>query len=298
MLYDQLRYIDLKTMKVYFVSTDFTTLKTKAADQSNIITRMAIASDASGYALTNDGNNLIRFSTGKNVGAVDLGTLVDAPENNGISIHNSCSSYGGDMIADDDDNLYVFSARNHVFKINIKTKVATHLGAVTGLPENYTINGAAVDNNNQVLVTSATNTNSLYTVDIKTLVANPFQSANPWRTSDLANSNLLAMRVIKPLPELIKPQETDLNSKIQLYPNPVTGNQFAVQFNQLEPGNYTIQVTDAVGKRAAAQTVVNINGKGQTQSVQLPAATKKGVYLVDVFDQNSKTVFAKKILVQ
>ena len=106
MFFDQLRYIDLKTMNVYFVvNENFSGQTNKAADQSNIITRMVIADDGFGYALTNDGNHLVRFSTGKKAAVVDLGTLVDAADNKGMSVHNSCSSYGGDMIADNDGNL-------------------------------------------------------------------------------------------------------------------------------------------------------------------------------------------------
>ena len=89
---------------------------------------MTIADDGNGYALTNDGAHLIRFTTGKKLVITDLGMLADAPESKGVSIHSSCSSFGGDMIADNEGNLYVFSARNSVFKINIETKVATHLG--------------------------------------------------------------------------------------------------------------------------------------------------------------------------
>jgi hypothetical protein len=118
MLIDDLRYIDLKTMNVYYVGTGFAGEKVKAADQSNIITRMVIAEDGNGYALTNDGRHLIRFSTGKKLNITDLGSVVDAAENNTVSIHNSCSSFGGDMIADNDGNLFVFSARNNVFRIN------------------------------------------------------------------------------------------------------------------------------------------------------------------------------------
>ncbi|MEI9806497.1 MAG: hypothetical protein WDO16_00730 [Bacteroidota bacterium] len=168
MLIDQLRYIDLKTMKVYFVTSgDFTGMRQKSADQSNIITRMVIADDGNGYALTNDGMHLMRFTTGKNFAITDLGTTADAVENKTVSVHSSCSSFGGDMIADNDGNLYVFSARNNVFKINIESKVATHLGTVTGIPVNFTVNGAAVDMNNQVLITSAVDATDLYTVDIK-----------------------------------------------------------------------------------------------------------------------------------
>src|SRR6185295_7961161 len=51
MLIDQLRYIDLKTMNVYFMTTTgFAGTKQKSADQSDIITRMVIAEDGNGYA--------------------------------------------------------------------------------------------------------------------------------------------------------------------------------------------------------------------------------------------------------
>ncbi len=141
MFIDQLRYVDLKTMKVYYVTDQpLTGMPTKSSDQGNIVTRMTIAGDGNIYTMTNDATHLIRFSTGKKLNIEDLGTLVDDPANNGTSIHNSCSSYGGDMVADNDGNLYVISARNHVFKVNIETKEATHLGAITGLPSNFTVN--------------------------------------------------------------------------------------------------------------------------------------------------------------
>ena len=42
---DQLRYIDLKTMRVYFVNGEsFTGKPQKSPDQGNIVTRMVIAS--------------------------------------------------------------------------------------------------------------------------------------------------------------------------------------------------------------------------------------------------------------
>jgi hypothetical protein len=64
MFIDQLRYIDLKTMKLFYV-TDNTLIGSnmKNADQSNIVTRMVIADDGNGYAVTNDGNNMVRFNT-------------------------------------------------------------------------------------------------------------------------------------------------------------------------------------------------------------------------------------------
>lgn len=297
MFIDQLRYIDLKSMKTFIVgNAGVEALKIKNNDQSNIITRMAFASDGNGYALTNDGNHLLQFSTKKNGQIVDLGALVDDPKNKNISVHNSCSSFGGDMIADDDDNLYVFSARNHIFKINLETKVATHLGTVNGLPGNYTINGAAVNENNQIVIVSAVQNNALYSVDHRNWTATIINSPAGWRSSDLANSNLLATKKFVPVPDLISSINENEDTRISLYPNPTADKQFTIQFNQPQ-GNYTVLVTDVVG-RQSIKSVANVQGKGQTQSIQLPADTKAGVYLVKVVDQNSQTIFSKKLLVQ
>jgi hypothetical protein len=67
------------------------------------------------------------------------------------------------MIADDNGNIYVFSARNHVFKINLESKVATHMGVISGLPSGFTVNGAAVNDDNRVLVASAMQAGSYFT---------------------------------------------------------------------------------------------------------------------------------------
>ena len=300
MFFDQLRYIDLKTMNVYFVTgSNFTGQTNKAADQSNIVTRMVIADDGNGYALTNDGNHLVRFTTGKKLEVTDLGTLVDAADNKGISVHNSCSSYGGDMIADNDGNLFVFSARNHVFQVNIETKVATHIGTISGLPVNFTTNGAAVDENNRVLITSAVDASSLYIVDPKTWAAVAVKStAVPWHTADLANSNILETRKPVTAPELIASKSAPVNDKIQLYPNPVTTNQFNIQFTQTDAGSYTVQVTDARGQQVT-QKIVSVTGKGQTiTNINIPAPSSKGIYIVKVNDPASKTVYTNKIVVQ
>ena len=298
MFIDQLRYIDLKSLKVYVVGdAGIEALKVKASDQSNIITRMAIASDGNGYALTNDGNHLLQFTTGKKIKITDLGTLVDDADNKNVSIHNSCSSFGGDMIADNDNNLYVFSARNHVFRVNLETKVATHMAVISGLPDNFTINVAAVGTDNKIIVASATYNNALYTVDHKGWAATIIPSTvAPWRSSDLATSTLLDTKKYSPTPTLIAAAEDLTDNRIQLYPNPVTSNQFTIQFNQ-PAGNYTIIVTDVLGRQTIRGSA-NVKGKGQVQSVDLPASTKKGVYLVKVVDEESKTIFSRKVLVQ
>ena len=66
MFADQLRYVDLKTMKVYYVTgQSFTGAGDMHNDEAKIITRMVIAPDGYGYAINNEGSTFIRFSTGK-----------------------------------------------------------------------------------------------------------------------------------------------------------------------------------------------------------------------------------------
>jgi hypothetical protein len=273
----------------------------KSSDQGNVVTRMVIASDGNGYAMTNDATQLIRFSTGKSLAIADLGTIVDDQANQNISIHNSCSSYGGDMIADDNGNLYVFSARNNIFRINLETKVATHLGTISGVPANFTVNGAAVTTENKIILASATVMGTYYTMDIKTLVATPYTVVGgALQSSDLANSNLLVSGNRPKVTELealkTKPANLD-DSKISLFPNPVVNNQFVVQFGQLEPGTYTLQLTDVTG-RQVMQQVITISGVNQSQLVKLNSSSSRSVYLVKLLNAENKAVYSTKLIVQ
>lgn len=304
MFIDQLRYYDLKTQQVYYVTIPFTGKPVKTTDQGNIVTRMVIASDGNGYAMTNDATQLMRFSTGKKPAITDLGSIVDDPANNNVSIHNSCSSYGGDMIADDDGNLYVFSARNHVFRINIESRIATHLGVVSGLPNGFTINGAAVDANNKVVVASATDASALYSVDTKSWAATPVAASGTlWHASDLANGNLLASGNKKTTEtvELSRNQPVAADDaaagSVSIFPNPVTNNQFTLRFGQLPSGNYTIQVTDVMGRQVLQQAVA-VNTENQVQKIKLSSSASKGVYLIKVLDGSNNTAFSSKIVVQ
>jgi hypothetical protein len=301
MLFDQLRYIDLKTMKVFFVADKgFTGKPIKNADQGNIVTRMAIASDGNGYALTNDGSQLIRFSTGKSLATEDLGALVDDPANKNVSIHNSCSSFGGDMIADNEGNLIVISARNQVFKINPTNKVATHLGMINGLPEGFSVNGAAVTEDNRILVSSAVKL-EYFTVDYRNWTATPYTvNGTSWNSSDLANSNLLTTTEKNTNTVNFVSRNPAPNSgegRISLYPNPVTNNQFVMQFSQLKAGAYSIQVTDVMG-RTVVQQNISISGDNHAQLIKLDPAAAKGIYLIKVTDGVSKGVYSTKVVVQ
>lgn len=298
MFIDQLRYIDLETMKLYYVTgQSFSGHENTNKDDGGVVSRMVIAPDGYGYAVTNDANNFVRFSTGKKFRIEQLGSLVDDPGNTGISIHNRCSSWGGDMVADDEGNLYLISANNSVFKVNIDTKVAKWLGPIKGLPQGFTINGVAVTDDGKLLAGSQAYAKGWYLVDPKSWSSSPYNAPKGiYLTSDLANSNFLSTRT----PIALIEQRESLNSNaIQLYPNPVDigNNQFKLQFNKLTPGNYTLELTDVNGKLIMTEKI-NILNEIQVQTINLKKNTAQGIYLVKLSDINSKSIFTQKLVVQ
>jgi len=302
MFVDQLRFIDLRTMKVYYLNQPFTKLGSMHNDEGKVITRMAIAPDGYGYAISNDGNTFIRFSTGKKTTTIEqLGTLVDDASNNGISIHNRCSSFGGDMISDDKGNLIILTARNVVFTVNTQTKVTKYLGNISGLEQNFTVNGAVVDGDGNLLVSSAIDGNSYYIVNPANWSAKPYATAGGiFRSSDLANSNYLSAKTPKltttDIQRLIHPEEKLANS-IAVYPNPVTTSTIRLQFTKVPAGNYTVELRDVLGRRVMERKIA-IESDYQTQELKLDRRNTNGVYMVKVFDGNNQSVFTQKLVVQ
>jgi hypothetical protein len=301
MFVDQLRFIDLKTMKVYYVGEPFTKLGSMHNDEGKIITRMVIAPDGYGYAISNDANTFIRFSTGKKTTTIEhLGTLVDDAANNGISIHNRCSSFGGDMISDDRGNLYILTARNNVFTVNTKSKVAKYVGNISDLEQNFTVNGAVVDGDGNLLVSSAVDANTYYVVNPAGWKATPYKAANGiFRSSDLANSNFLsANRTVKSqdIQRLIRSEEK-YAKEISVYPNPVTASVIKLQFNKVPAGNYTVELRDVLG-RTVMQKRISIETENQIQELKFDRRNTNGVYMVKLFDGLNQSVFTQKLVVQ
>ena len=301
MFVDQLRYVDLKTMKVYYVTgQSFSGIGDMRNDEAKIITRMVIAPDGYGYAINNDGTTFVRFSTGKKPTVENLGSLVDDPANSGISIHNRCSSFGGDMIADDKGNFYIISARNNVFKVNAENKVATLLGNIKNLPATFTVNGAVVDGDGNLLVSSAVDSKAYYVVNPKDWTAAVYLGASSvFRSSDLANSNFLSTSAKNKYTEIATTSypEEKFSKLISVYPNPVTSNRISVRFTKVPQGDYTVELTDVLG-RSVTQKKVSISNEAAVQPLSISDGSSKGIYMVKVYDVEKHSVFTQKILVQ
>ena len=300
----ELRWIDLSAKDDAKFYTEQTQLLNALDlnDEANHITRMDIAADGNGYAITNDGNHLIRFTTGKKTVVTDLGNLVDAESNkNGITIHNRCTSWGGDMVADAYGKLYVISANHQVFKIDIDTRIATHLGTITNLPANFTTNGAAVDADENIVVSSANSFEGYYKFKMDDFVAVKIEGSDKtYNSSDLANCNLLFQKEADAkrsfgIPTLAP--VTTINTDARIYPNPVTANEFRVLFDGQKAGQYVITLSDLSGK-AVMSTKVSVSAKLQSQKVQLLRVVAKGMYLVRVTNAANQMIFTERIVVQ
>ena len=199
------------------------------------ITRMAIGADGKGYAITNDGSHVISFTTGKKTIITNLGGLQDAPSNNGISILNKCTGWGGDIVGEVSGKLILFSAAQNVFEIDLSRLVATHLGRVQNLPATFSLNGAAVDEEGNVMVSSANTFDGFYKINMKDLSATKLPSTGQvFNASDLASPFLLGQgtplmgSAVLPGPEIIG------NKYITIYPNPVNNGQMKIGFETSE----------------------------------------------------------------
>ena len=298
--FNQLRYIDLHTMKVFYVTDQKLSIATREQEgPGKIISRMVITPDGVGYGISNDASEFIQFSTGKNPTVKQLGALIDAPENKTVSVHNSCSSYGGDIVSDEKGNLVLLTGVNYVFKINPETKLATYTGHIEGLPNGFTTNAAVVNGEGQLLLSSAVGNVSNYLLDIKTLKATPFQTNNiAYHTSDLANSNYLSTKGPVKTLSSIQSLKSKLSNAITIYPNPIfEDSKFSIEFKGLNAGQYSVEMVDISGQ-PTYQRKITLTSKANTQTISFTPTTAKGLYLVRVISADKKYVFEQKLVVQ
>jgi hypothetical protein len=295
---NQLRYIDLdeKEPKIYYFENEQFTPVTDINNEANHITRMVIAADGDGYALSNDANHLIRFTTGRKAVITDLGALLDDANNGERSIHTKTAGWGGDMIADAAGNLYVVSAYRQVFKVNIQSKVATWLSEIKGLPASFTTNGTVVDSEGFLIVSSANTSEGYYKVDMSSWQATRIDiKGTVFNASDLANGNLAFANDVPSVPLINR--AVIRNEKIALFPNPVATNLIYVSFNSKESGRYTIQMVDLTGKIISEKIAVIGNG-AQVVPVNVKTGLAKGPYMVKVLSNSKKTVFTDKLIIE
>jgi Secretion system C-terminal sorting domain len=185
----------------------------------------------------------------------------------------------------------VISMRGHVFKVNTQTLVADHIGQIKNIPQDYTINGAAVDEAGNVVIGCATKSDHYYSVNVNTLEATalPRQKQQVFNVSDFASLHYVNENAVKPK------QPVKGNSILSIYPNPVTNRTLNIAFDALAGSNHNIQLVDVAGHTILTK-LVNIYGKTTTQ-ILLPRSVTSGTYIIKVNDGAGKEQYSGKIVV-
>jgi hypothetical protein len=303
----ELRWLDLNAkgseQKYYTVTSTLLNTNKDLYDEANQFSRMVIGADGNGYALTNDASRLVKFTTGKKVTITDLGPVIDDESNKTVSVKNKCTSWGGDMIADAYNKLYIISANHYVFVLDVETRVAKQIGYITGLPAAYSTNGAAVDKDGNVVVASANTFAGYYKFSLKDFVATPVEGSDMvYNASDLANGNLLYQKEADAAKTYavvdFRPVVPVLTNEAHIYPNPVTNSEFKIYFEGQQAGKYNVTITDLSGKPVMNRVVTVTNAKAQVETVQLNRSFAKGMYMVKVTDASNKFIFTERIVVQ
>jgi hypothetical protein len=77
----------------------------------------------------------------------------------------------------------------------------------------------------------------------------------------------------------------------------VVTDQFSMQFEKVPAGEYTMELTDVMGRVVAKKRII-VSSESQVEQISLKASNAKGVYLVRLADNTQKNVFEQKIIVQ
>jgi hypothetical protein len=118
----------------------------------------------------------------------------------------------------------------------------------------------------------------------------------------LANGNFLATSSnVKPELKNVELVKSNLEKAyaglVSVYPNPVTDNNITLSFNKVPNGDYTLELTDIVGRQILQQRIV-VQGEGQTQNISLDPGNARGTYLLRMVNRSKQTVYSQKVLVQ
>lgn len=264
-------------------------VKSVACNVASHITRMAATKDGNIYAMSNSGSQLIKISSENGRYSVqDLGSIKDISENSEISLSTMLTGFGGDMVADAENNLYVISASNNIFKINVGSLTSEFIGKVSGLPQNYASNGAAVNAAGNIVVGNARG-EGLYEFNLNTLEAKAVSGDFKMPIYDLASAYFLNDQDAVPSKNIV--------SGIEIYPTKVNQQFFNVKIdNEKVKGNLKVEIADYMGNKLMKQSI-NVVRNNSEFKINLNNYNA-GVYIVNIGDARGNTIFSSKIIIE
>ncbi|KAA0126671.1 T9SS type A sorting domain-containing protein [Chryseobacterium sp. SN22] len=257
-----------------------------SCDINSHFTRMATGYDGNIYAVNNAGTQFLQISRKGNRYVVnDLGIIKDDASNGKNSFTTIETGFGGDMIADADNNFYIFSASGNVFKVSTKELKAKFVGKISGIPDSYSVNGSAVNSKGKVVIASAKGA-PLHEVDLNTLQAKPLGGEQNMHIYDLASKYFANDKAVS----------NTVFANLDIYPTRVDDHLINVNVNDKSvKGNIRLNVFDLSGKNVMKQNL-SVKDGSLNQQVYLKNLVS-GAYLINITDDSGKILLNKKILV-
>ncbi|WET48578.1 T9SS C-terminal target domain-containing protein [Chryseobacterium indologenes] len=262
-------------------------VKVTSCDINSHITRMATGYDGNIYAINNSGTQLLQISKkGGHYVVNDLGIIKDDTSNGKNSFTAIETGFGGDMVADADNNFYIFAASGNVFKVSPKELRAKFIGKIAGIPDNYSVNGSAVNAQGKVVIASAKGA-PLYEVDLATLQSKQLSGEQNLHIYDLASKYFVNDKVSSNNKALMN---------LDIYPTRVDEQFVNVHVNNKSVrGNIKLSVFDMSGKNVMSQSLPVKEGS-LDQKVYFRGLIN-GAYIVNLADEAGKVILNKKILI-
>lgn len=285
-------YMPLFSSNIYILDSktkDITLLENNlsnptACDTGSQFSRMTAGNDGNVYAFSNSGSQLLKISSKNGKYTVsDLGIVKDDSGNGDNQLSKMQTGFGGDMIADDNNNLYVFSANGNVFKVALNEMKAKFIGKVKGLQDNFSINGVAVNAEGKIVLASAKG-GVLHNFNLETLQAEPMSININLPIYDLGSSYVLRSNK-----QIINIDKNDI------YPTKVSEGFVNVRLGSSQKGNAQVKIYNLAGTLVTESKITNISNS--ETKIQLGKLVS-GVYLVNVEAESGKTIISKKIIVK
>ncbi|MFP3594497.1 T9SS type A sorting domain-containing protein [Chryseobacterium sp. SIMBA_038] len=276
--------LNSKTKEITLVENSVA--RVTSCDINSHITRMATGYDGNIYAMNNSGTQFLQISKKNNQYIVnDLGIVKDDSSNGKNSFTTIETGFGGDMIADADNNFYVFATSGNVFKVSTKELKSKFVGKITGIPEGYSVNGAAVNSNGKVVIASAKGA-PLYEVNLNDLQAKQLPGNLNLHIYDLASKYFANDKAIS----------NNALANLDIYPTRVDEQLINVNVNDKSvKGNLKLTIFDISGKNVMQQNL-SIKDGSLNQQVYLKNLIN-GAYIVSIANESGKILLSKKIIV-
>lgn len=292
---EDLCYIDLNASPVSAKKFVDYPLSTNVGTGYNI-TRMTFGSGGYGYAITENGQEFIRFSIDTGTGLptiTQLGALINDSTN---GTHNILAETAGDICSDGSGRLYFVPNSGNVYTIDPATQVATYLGTISGMPPGCT--SVAMTSDGHLYIGG--NYQFVYKVTLSTLTAIQVNAStsNVYKSGDYASCSFAVQPARLSTAGILlsnnsHPALPDQNTAIQVTPNPFLQDlRLTIQLNRAEP--VRVRLIDFYG-RSVFTSSQKVGAGVNTLHVTVPAGLSKGIYILELSAGN-KRLLQKKLI--